>query len=406
MQLGSFNPRARAAHTSVKSAVGKTGILAIAFAALAIGVVSAGTVSSGNTGWNWSNPLPQGNTILTADAVNNRVYAAGANGTVLRSDNGGTEWTGVRSGILDDIKLIRTIGPDSFVFAARLCAASLRQWRRHGSTTRVGTERRHLPRPRSHRSISARTRSASCCSPTARCWRRPTAARRGRSARRCPRRPSSAERQSRATCISQPPMPASCRSATRSSVRSIPEIPGLQCQAAWCLRRQTPDSPSNSSTVSPVSPRVATTSSSARPTAARRWTQLPTAGGPTSTTGGPDEDLGRVSCSDAQNCMIATLSGTSIFRTTDGGADVGFGQPVEPADLRGRHDDLESRRRGRSRGRDDHHQRRWRHLEPIRPRRRRRIQRDERPLNARRPDLRSARQPRPHRGRAAPRGAR
>lgn len=78
-------------------------------------------VSAGNTGWNWGNPLPQGNTLRELDSAGQRVYAGGESGTLLRSNDGGNSWTSVRTGLLDSIATIRVLNPDSVVFAGE-CA--------------------------------------------------------------------------------------------------------------------------------------------------------------------------------------------------------------------------------------------------------------------------------------------
>lgn len=93
-----------------------TAVVLMITAAVAISAVTAG-----NTGWKWSNPLPQGNSLNTLDMIGSRGYAGGAGGTLLRTDDAGATWGSVRTGILDDLRMVRAIGPDSVVFAGR-CA--------------------------------------------------------------------------------------------------------------------------------------------------------------------------------------------------------------------------------------------------------------------------------------------
>ncbi len=86
--------------------------------ALAAAVAARAAVNAGNTGWRWGNPLPQGNSLQTLDMIGSRGYAGGVSGTMVRTDDAGSTWSAVRTGLLDDVNLVRAIGPDSFVFAA------------------------------------------------------------------------------------------------------------------------------------------------------------------------------------------------------------------------------------------------------------------------------------------------
>lgn len=85
--------------------------------ALAGTAVAIGAVTAGNTGWRWSNPLPQGSDLKTLETVGSRGYAGGASGTLLRTDDAGATWSSIRTGLLDDITLVRAITTDSIVFA-------------------------------------------------------------------------------------------------------------------------------------------------------------------------------------------------------------------------------------------------------------------------------------------------
>jgi photosystem II stability/assembly factor-like uncharacterized protein len=96
-------------------------------------VAAIAAVSAGNTGWFWGNPLPQGNSLTTVDAVAARVYAAGASGTLLRSDDSGASWSSIRTGLLDDIQLVRAVSADSVVFAS---SCALRRTDDGGSTVK------------------------------------------------------------------------------------------------------------------------------------------------------------------------------------------------------------------------------------------------------------------------------
>lgn len=88
---------------------------------LALASAAGAAVVAGNTGWFWSNPLPQGNTLTEIETTAGRAYAAGTAGALMRSDDGGATWQGIRSGLpsaLSDVKTLRTITPDSIVFAS------------------------------------------------------------------------------------------------------------------------------------------------------------------------------------------------------------------------------------------------------------------------------------------------
>lgn len=107
-----------------------TAAVAVALAAV---VTANAAVNAGNTGWRWGNPLPQGNDLRTLDMSGSRGYAGGSVGTLLRTDNGGDTWSAVRTGLLDDIRLVRAISADSVVFAG---ACALRRSDDGGQTVR------------------------------------------------------------------------------------------------------------------------------------------------------------------------------------------------------------------------------------------------------------------------------
>ncbi|HVS28730.1 MAG TPA: YCF48-related protein [Solirubrobacteraceae bacterium] len=90
------------------------GVLA-AFGLLAPGALA--NVSVGHSGWGWSNPLPQGQTLRSLVFMGARGYAAGDFGTVLRTDDGGLTWTGLATGVTSDLAKISLISSDSAVIA-------------------------------------------------------------------------------------------------------------------------------------------------------------------------------------------------------------------------------------------------------------------------------------------------
>jgi photosystem II stability/assembly factor-like uncharacterized protein len=98
-----------------------TFVIAAVAVSLTVVAVASAAVVAGNTGWFWSNPLPQGNTLTEADTIGGRAYVAGEAGTIMRSDNGGASWTGIRSGLpsaLSDVRTIRAITADTVIFAS------------------------------------------------------------------------------------------------------------------------------------------------------------------------------------------------------------------------------------------------------------------------------------------------
>ena len=67
------------------------------------------------SGWQWGNPTPQGNTIRAMDFVAGRGYAIGDDGTALRTDDGGATWTGLATGTSQDLTRVQAVTPDVVV---------------------------------------------------------------------------------------------------------------------------------------------------------------------------------------------------------------------------------------------------------------------------------------------------
>src|SRR5256885_6622741 len=72
-------------------------------------------VSVGHSGWNWGNPLPQGNTIRVLDFNGGTGYAAGDFGTLLKTSDAGATWSGLPTGITSSLSSIDVISPTSVV---------------------------------------------------------------------------------------------------------------------------------------------------------------------------------------------------------------------------------------------------------------------------------------------------
>src|SRR6478672_9240832 len=82
---------------------------------------SAAPVTASHSGWFWGTPLPQGDTLHALDFIGSRGYAVGNFGTILRTDDGGSNWSGLQTGVTVDLNRVQMISPDSFV-AAGACS--------------------------------------------------------------------------------------------------------------------------------------------------------------------------------------------------------------------------------------------------------------------------------------------
>ena len=93
-------------------------VAVLATVGLAVPAVSSAGVAEGHSGWYWGNPLPQGRSLHDiAFSSGGRGYAVGDFGAVLRTDDAGSTWTGLSTGLTVDLRHVRTISPDSFVVA-------------------------------------------------------------------------------------------------------------------------------------------------------------------------------------------------------------------------------------------------------------------------------------------------
>ena len=100
----------------------KTITVAVAAAALALcaAAPAGATVQVGSSGWQWGNPLPQGNTIRDVAFAGAQGYAVGDFGTILATPDGGTTWTGLSSGTFTDLTEVQAIDASS-LFAGGGC---------------------------------------------------------------------------------------------------------------------------------------------------------------------------------------------------------------------------------------------------------------------------------------------
>jgi photosystem II stability/assembly factor-like uncharacterized protein len=100
-------------------------VAALACAAGALAALPAlapASVQVGSSGWQWGNPLPQGNTVRAMSFAGAIGYAAGDFGTLLRTTDGGSTWSGLLSGTFTDLATVQAIDGDS-LFAGGGCVA-------------------------------------------------------------------------------------------------------------------------------------------------------------------------------------------------------------------------------------------------------------------------------------------
>ena len=90
-------------------------ILAALVAATVVALAAAAPVRTSQSGWFWGSPLPQGNSLTTVDFSGGRGYAVGEFGTILRTDDGGTNWSGIRTGLTEDFTRLEVLDADTFV---------------------------------------------------------------------------------------------------------------------------------------------------------------------------------------------------------------------------------------------------------------------------------------------------
>ena len=90
-------------------------VLAVA-ASVAI-PTAEGAVGAGHSGWKWGDPLPQGHTIRALALRGSLGYAVGDFGTALRTDDGGTTWTALATGITTNLADVAIADENSVVVA-------------------------------------------------------------------------------------------------------------------------------------------------------------------------------------------------------------------------------------------------------------------------------------------------
>ena len=94
-------------------------LLGAACAAAALSAPVHAAVQVSQSGWQWGNPTPQGNTIRAMDFVSGRGYAIGDDGTALRTDDGGQRWERVSAGVSTPLYGLAVIGKRAWAVGAR-----------------------------------------------------------------------------------------------------------------------------------------------------------------------------------------------------------------------------------------------------------------------------------------------
>jgi photosystem II stability/assembly factor-like uncharacterized protein len=104
---------------TLRCAVAAAGALA-----LVVPAAASANVQVGSSGWQWGNPLPQGNTVRTMSFAGQTGYAAGDFGTLLKTTDGGATWTGLPAGTFSALTQLEVLDADTLV-AGGGCVARL-----------------------------------------------------------------------------------------------------------------------------------------------------------------------------------------------------------------------------------------------------------------------------------------
>jgi photosystem II stability/assembly factor-like uncharacterized protein len=95
---------------------------AIGAALLALPAAAGANVQVGSSGWQWGNPLPQGNTVRAMSFAGTTGYAAGDFGTLLKTSDGGASWSGLPVGTFQGLSVVQALDADT-VLAGGGCVA-------------------------------------------------------------------------------------------------------------------------------------------------------------------------------------------------------------------------------------------------------------------------------------------
>lgn len=101
-----------------RSLLARAAVLAAGAAAFCASPALAG-VALPTSGWQWSDPIPQGYDLNAISYQGQVGYAAGAGGTVLKTSDGGDSWSGLFTGTSLDVASIDMVSPGVIVVATR-----------------------------------------------------------------------------------------------------------------------------------------------------------------------------------------------------------------------------------------------------------------------------------------------
>jgi photosystem II stability/assembly factor-like uncharacterized protein len=93
--------------------------------ALSLGALpggASGNVQVGSSGWLWGNPLPQGNTLRAMAFSGPTGYAVGDFGTLLKTGDGGANWSGLPAGTFSNLTELQVLDANT-LFAGGGCVA-------------------------------------------------------------------------------------------------------------------------------------------------------------------------------------------------------------------------------------------------------------------------------------------
>ncbi len=94
--------------------LGKSALVTL-LASAALATPAGAAVRFGSTGWSWGDPTPQGAALDAIGFAGATGYAAGDNGTLLKTSNGGTSWTGLRLGTFASMDNVQVLDANTLV---------------------------------------------------------------------------------------------------------------------------------------------------------------------------------------------------------------------------------------------------------------------------------------------------